>query len=228
MYQHRTVKAVEAMIKEAFKLAAPYIEIKGHNEDGLEVFKPLSESIEDPQALCVMTNWLAHYIEHANSVRFVGNQVPGIPALEQASQILKDIQRRRIWKVVVKFSGVPEEGIIEKICSHSTFLTPDALELAVAAYNWGMGENNPMEHVRFVSKCGGHAVHMREPELAIQGGMLPATFKEQYTSIICRSADPKLIAEAERCVKAYRDETSTESTLADKMVAMTPVKYTSD
>ncbi|KAF4750512.1 SAM domain and HD, partial [Perkinsus olseni] len=158
---HRTVKAVEAMIKEAFKLAAPYIEIKGHNEDGVEVFKPLSESIEDPQALCVMTNWLAHYIEHANSVRFVGNQVPGIPALEQASQILKDIQRRRlvccsrvvevvegdpIWKVVVKFSGVPEEGIIEKICSHSTFLTPDALELAVAAYNWGMGENNPMEH----------------------------------------------------------------------------------
>ncbi|KAF4690465.1 SAM domain and HD [Perkinsus olseni] len=228
MYQHRTVKAVEAMIKEAFKLAAPYIEIKGHNEDGVEVFKPLSESIEDPQALCVMTNWLAHYIEHANSVRFVGNQVPGIPALEQASQILKDIQRRRIWKVVVKFSGVPEEGIIEKICSHSTFLTPDALELAVAAYNWGMGENNPMEHVRFVSKCGGHAVHMREPELAIQGGMLPATFKEQYTSIICRSADPKLISEAERCVKAYRDETSTESTLADKMVAMTPVKYTSD
>ncbi|KAF4722154.1 SAM domain and HD, partial [Perkinsus olseni] len=96
MYQHRTVKAVEAMIKEAFKLAAPYIEIKGHNEDGVEVFKPLSESIEDPQALCVMTNWLAHYIEHANSVRFVGNQVPGIPALEQASQILKDIQRRRL------------------------------------------------------------------------------------------------------------------------------------
>ncbi|EER15597.1 hypothetical protein Pmar_PMAR011212, partial [Perkinsus marinus ATCC 50983] len=43
-----------------------------------------------------------------------------------------------------------------------------------------------------------------------------------------RSADPKLIAEAERCVKAYRAETVTESTLADKMVAMTPVKYTSD
>ncbi|EER03828.1 SAM domain and HD domain-containing protein, putative [Perkinsus marinus ATCC 50983] len=228
MYQHRTVKAVEAMIKEAFKLAAPHIEIKGLDENGSEAFKSLSESIEDPRALCVMTNWLAHYIEHAHAVRFVGNQVPRIPALERASQILKDIQRRKIWKVVVKFSGVPEPGVIEKICSHSTFLEPDSLELAEAAYNWGMGENNPMEHVRFVSKCGSYAVHMREPELAIQGGMLPSTFKEQYTSIICRSADPKLIAEAERCVKAYRAETVTESTLADKMVAMTPVKYTSD
>lgn len=70
--------------------------------------------------------------------------------------------------------------------SLGTFLEPDSLELAEAAYNWGMGENNPMEHVRFVSKCGSYAVHMREPELAIQGGMLPSTFKEQYTSIICR------------------------------------------
>ncbi|KAF4654571.1 SAM domain and HD [Perkinsus chesapeaki] len=228
MYQHRTVKAVEAMIKEAFKLAAPYIEILGNDENGNEVFKPLRESIEDPQALRVMTNWLAHYIEHATAIRFVGGQVPQIPALEEASRILKDIQRRRIWKVVGKFSGPPKEGIIDKICAQSTFLVPGNLEVAEAAYNWGMGEKNPMEHVRFFSKCGNYAVHMREPALTIQGGMLPATFKEQYTSIVCRSADPRLIKEAERCVKAYRAENAAESTLADKMVAMTPVKYTSD
>lgn len=68
--------------------------------------------------------------------------------------------------------------------------------IQVVTYDYGMKDEDPVEHVRFYSKDNPHkAVKVRRDQVS---QMLPHTFKEESIRIYSKRLDPDGIAAAKR------------------------------
>ncbi|XP_078688540.1 deoxynucleoside triphosphate triphosphohydrolase SAMHD1-like [Branchiostoma floridae x Branchiostoma belcheri] len=196
-YQHKANKCVEIMIVEALLKADKYIRIPG--KDGAEV--KLSETPDDMHAYTQLTDHIFQQVLYSRE-----------PELEEARTILRDVESRRLYRCVGQTR--PQQGCLisqdeapswsEEIVTSLTEeelgapqLSPGDIAVSVVDMDYGMGDKNPIDHVRFYDKSKmDNACRVRKEEVS---QMLPETFAEQHIRVYCKKRDQRSIDIAERC-----------------------------
>ncbi|XP_066290975.1 deoxynucleoside triphosphate triphosphohydrolase SAMHD1-like [Branchiostoma lanceolatum] len=196
-YQHKANKCVEIMIVEALLKADKYIRIPG--KDGAQV--KLSETPEDMHAYTKLTDHIFQQVLYSQE-----------PELEEARTILRGVESRRLYRCVGQTR--PQQGCLisqdeapswsEEIVTSLTEeelgapqLSPGDIAVSVVDMDYGMGDKNPIDHVRFYDKSKmDNACRVRKEEVS---QMLPETFAEQHIRVYCKKRDQLSIDIAERC-----------------------------
>ncbi|KAJ8016319.1 hypothetical protein DPEC_G00005960 [Dallia pectoralis] len=147
-------------ITDAFLKADPFIRTKG---SGGRMFK-ISETINNMEAFTKLTDKLFDEILHSTSTD-----------LAEASRILQNITQRRFYKK--KCNGLKsnlENGI--QNCVREDFVLDEI------SMDWGMGKDNPIDHVRFYRKQRiKNAFPIRQHQVS---SLLPQRFSVKW---ICES-----------------------------------------
>uniref|UniRef100_A0A3B3WS05 HD domain-containing protein n=1 Tax=Poecilia mexicana TaxID=48701 RepID=A0A3B3WS05_9TELE len=137
-YQHKVANSVEWMIRDAFLKADKHMEIKGH--DG-KTFT-LSTAIDDMVAYIKLTDAIFDQILNSSSKELRG-----------AREILERIMRRELYVCLGDFSSQQPQAIIEAQWNkHLRGGNPDDYVVELVKYNYGMGAEDPIKHVRFYNK----------------------------------------------------------------------------
>ncbi|XP_035680149.1 deoxynucleoside triphosphate triphosphohydrolase SAMHD1-like [Branchiostoma floridae] len=202
-YQHKANKCVEIMIVEALLKADKYIRIPG--KDGAQV--KLSETPDDMHAYTKLTDHIFQQVLYSQQ-----------PELEEARSILRDVESRRLYRCVGQTR--PQQGCLisqdeapswsEEIVTSLTEeelgapqLSPGDIAVSVVDMDYGMGDKNPIDHVRFYDKSKmDNACRVRKEEVS---QMLPETFAEQHIRVYCKKRDQQSIDIAERCFIQWCD-----------------------
>ena len=164
-YQHKTTKAIEEMITDAFVL--------------LEDKYKFSEAIFDMEKYAMLTDSIFYEILRCEDTD---------EKTMEAQNILKRIQQRNLYKFYDEFQPgkkVKDEDLkkapkeIAKLCNSTEV---DAKELLVSAVNIGFGqeEKNPVESVIFYDKDLKTPFSIRRDEVS---KMLPQEFTEQFVRV---------------------------------------------
>ncbi|XP_078609444.1 deoxynucleoside triphosphate triphosphohydrolase SAMHD1-like isoform X3 [Branchiostoma floridae x Branchiostoma japonicum] len=203
-YQHKANKCVEIMIVEALLKADKYIRIPG--KDGAQV--KLSETPDDMHAYTKLTDHIFQQVLYSQQ-----------PELEEARAILRDVESRRLYRCVGQTR--PQQGCLisqdeapswsEEIVTSLTEeelgapqLSPGDIAVSVVDMDYGMGDKNPIDHVRFYDKSKmDNACRVRKEEVS---QMLPETFAEQHIRVYCKKRDQQSIDIAERCFIQWCDD----------------------
>uniref|UniRef100_A0A3Q3EB99 HD domain-containing protein n=1 Tax=Labrus bergylta TaxID=56723 RepID=A0A3Q3EB99_9LABR len=165
-YQHRVNKVIEHMIAEAFLKADGHIEIEGSLGSAESEGKRISTAFKDMEAYTKLTDNV--FEEILKSSR---------PELQEAREILQNIVSRKIYKFVgERKPKVPIEDW--KVSLNN--LKPEDFEILVINMDYGMKDENPVEHMHFYSK--------KEPDVAKP--MSPENiFSEQLIRVFCKKID---------------------------------------
>uniref|UniRef100_A0A3P8ZBV3 HD domain-containing protein n=1 Tax=Esox lucius TaxID=8010 RepID=A0A3P8ZBV3_ESOLU len=127
---------------------------------GGRTFK-MSEAIEDMEAYTKLTDHVFEQILHSTS-----------DDLKDAREILQNITKRRLYK------------LLEKTQAESFS------EVCVSVMDWGMNDDNPIDHVRFYSKKKpDHAIPIQQHQVS---SLLPARFSEQWIRVYCKKTDAEI------------------------------------
>uniref|UniRef100_A0A3P8X912 HD domain-containing protein n=1 Tax=Esox lucius TaxID=8010 RepID=A0A3P8X912_ESOLU len=159
-YKHPVTMAIELMITDAFVKADNYIHFEG---SGGRTFK-MSETIEDMEAYTKLTDHVFEQILHSTT-----------DDLKDAREILQNITNRRLYKLLEKTKAKS----ISEVCVSVKF-----------KMDWGMNDDNPIDHVRFYSKQNpDHAIQIQQHEVS---GLLPVLFSEQWIRVYCKKTDAEI------------------------------------
>ncbi|XP_063951253.1 deoxynucleoside triphosphate triphosphohydrolase SAMHD1-like isoform X1 [Lytechinus pictus] len=199
-YQHKVNKIIETMIVDALIKADKHLRIfPGANGKKLT----MSESIDDMHAYTHLTDSV---LEH---ILFSQNK-----GLKDSKDIIQKILTRQLYKCVGQ-SQPPARTVLEsqeeirkQIClavSEEDLKGPqldlDDLVVHVVKMDYGMGNQNPVDYVRFYSKEDlNKAVKIRKGQVS---QMLPENFVEHYIRVYCKHRDSENVAKAEMCFAAW-------------------------
>nr|XP_020482658.1 deoxynucleoside triphosphate triphosphohydrolase SAMHD1-like isoform X2 [Labrus bergylta]XP_020482659.1 deoxynucleoside triphosphate triphosphohydrolase SAMHD1-like isoform X2 [Labrus bergylta] len=191
-YQHRVNKVIEHMIAEAFLKADGHIEIEG---SGGRMFT-LSTAIEDMEAYTKLTDNV--FEEILKSSR---------PELQEAREILQNIVSRKIYKFVgetkpkktikdwkSRISGWKEELAQPLPDEEENNLKPEDFEILVINMDYGMKDENPVEHMHFYSKKEPDVAMPMSPENASR--IRTEIFSEQLIRVFCKKIDEQSVEAA--------------------------------
>uniref|UniRef100_UPI00398EA516 deoxynucleoside triphosphate triphosphohydrolase SAMHD1-like n=1 Tax=Pristiophorus japonicus TaxID=55135 RepID=UPI00398EA516 len=194
-YQHRVVKIVELMIKEALVLADPYIEIIGTGE---KIYK-MSTAIEDMVAYTKLTDNILQQILNSSK-----------PQLQEAQKILNNILHRKLYKFIGQIRPEAEAIIqpedfdklagkvaaVEPSSSVDVKFTANDFIVNVVLLDYGMKEKDPIEKVWFYSKT--------DPDKAIKipkdqvPQLITERFSEQLIQVYCKRTDKPSLEAAQK------------------------------
>ncbi|XP_077982441.1 deoxynucleoside triphosphate triphosphohydrolase SAMHD1-like [Glandiceps talaboti] len=222
-YQHKVVKIIESMVVEALVKADDHIKLTG--KDGKEC--KISESIDDMVAYCKLTDYIIQQIKHSTD-----------PELEESRSILHKIHSRRLYKCIGqtrppsgevveqdKIPGIQKEiaEILGEEDITEDHITPEMLVVHVINLNYGMGDENPIDHVRFYSKDNpDQAMKVRKNEVS---QMLPEKFAEQHIRVYCKDNDSKKMELAKLCFTEWCQKRGFSTPKAGNAIPeMTPLK----
>ncbi|EDV29078.1 uncharacterized protein TRIADDRAFT_18236, partial [Trichoplax adhaerens] len=194
-YQHKTVKLIESMIVEALLIANDHLKFPGANGRMLK----LSETINDMVAYTNVTDYVIQQIKLSTD-----------PKLDDARKILQAVEKRQLYKCVGRtapFSvaelNKTEDQIQNEIAACSKDLgdychvTSRDVHVRVINLNYGMKDENPIEHIRFYYKYDeNRAIAFKKGEVS---RMLPESFNEQYILVSSRNRDKEVINDVKRC-----------------------------
>lgn len=173
-YQHKTVQAVEIMLVQALQEAEHFIKIPVLDKDGVTVREyKISECIDNMSAYTNLTDSLYHDIKNHQAV---GDQKAHIV---KAQSILKDLENRRLYKMVCESSPLKPEcvgfskttdTIKEEIMA--LLARKEDLELAnkdcfvvkIADFDLGSNKNNPLKQLKFFRKNENMEPTLLKPE----------------------------------------------------------------
>jgi HD superfamily phosphohydrolase len=208
VYQHRTNVSIESMFRDAVLLAAPCIKVKNDSGDWLD-FK---DSQTDVSTFLHFSDWLFHLLLHGDSVRVDWED----PRAQQAKNLLKDIQCRRIWKFVGTIMGQVSDHAktkqeLEK-CS-ANFIPAEQWELRTAMFSWGHGDRNPLENVPFIRKHFDEPMKPKPEDLSRV--FVPAAFKEHALYVYVKSQDAEVRELARDAFSQWCTDRGIESSLVD-------------
>uniref|UniRef100_A0A8C5CT25 HD domain-containing protein n=1 Tax=Gadus morhua TaxID=8049 RepID=A0A8C5CT25_GADMO len=166
--QHKVKNIVETMITKAFVSADKHLKFKG--SDGK--MRTMSTAIEDMVAYTKLTDNVFEQILFSTSTE-----------LTEAREILENILHRRLYKCVGQFYSANEIKATE-VC----------VCVCVINMDYGMGTENPIDHLRFYNK--------RDPNRAImipQGQvstLIPGHFQEWLIQVYCKRTDEESLRTA--------------------------------
>ena len=191
VYQHKTTKAIEDMITEAFVLV---------NEK-----YDFSTAIFDMEKYAKLTDSIFYEILRSSDQD---------ENMKKAQEIVGRIQKRELYKFcgetqpTRKLEIGPLE-VAEEIASFDEHLEPDELFVSVIEIHFGMKEKDPVESVVFYNKDCNKAVQLRKNTVS---EMLPQKFSEQYVRVYGKNLKQSEVAETpgskakeERIVKCFKE-----------------------
>ena len=162
VYQHKTTKAIEDMITNAFVL--------------LNDKYNFSEAITNMEEYAKLTDGIFYEIIRSKDQD---------ENTKKAQEIIKRVQRRELYKFCgetqpTKKLEMSAIEVAEEIASFDTDLRADELFVSVVEIHFGMKEKDPVESVVFYNKNQNKAIQLRKN---IVSGMLPQKFSEQYVRV---------------------------------------------
>ena len=177
VYQHKTVKAIEDMIAEAFAL----VNHKYH----------FSTAIFNMEEYGKLTDSIFYEIIRCKNPD---------KNTKKAQEILGRIQRRELYK----FCGEtqPSNGkklkisvlkVAKEIASYDQKVSPEELFISIIDISFGMKKQDPVKSVVFYNKNLEKAIQLRRPKMV--SNMLPQQFSEQYVRVYGRDLKQPAIAE---------------------------------
>ena len=191
VYQHKTTKAIEDMITEAFVLL-------NHKYNFSTVISNMKEYAK-------MTDSIFYEIIRSKDQD---------KNAKKAREVLKRIQRRELYK----FCGETQPSskldisaleVAEEIASFDPDLNADELFVSVIEIHFGMKEKDPVESVVFFNKNFNKAIQLRKN---IVSEMLPQKFSEQFVRVYGKNikqssiaATPGSRAKEERIVHCFKE-----------------------
>nr|XP_039262716.1 deoxynucleoside triphosphate triphosphohydrolase SAMHD1-like [Styela clava] len=210
-YQHRAGNAIDHMISDALVEADRHILIRGSKVKDSELSKlnatflkvdeegfylcTISQCVIDPVAYTKLDDGTFQQILHSDCEN-----------LKKAREILERIFRRDLYRCIgdeqLKEGQIDTDEIKKKIVGYSKDIEINDLEVSLVKFNYGDGENNPVEKYRFYSKTEpSKAKKMKRDEFS---NMLPAKFEEKRIQVFCK--DPNKVHEAKKCFEAWNNE----------------------
>ncbi|XP_030832169.1 deoxynucleoside triphosphate triphosphohydrolase SAMHD1-like [Strongylocentrotus purpuratus] len=202
-YQHKVNKIIETMMVEALIKADPHLRIFPR-ANGTKL--TMSESLDDMHAYTHLTDSVLEHILFSQK-----------GSLKESKDIIQKILTRQLYKCVGQ-SQPPADTKLEKpleiskaICLavseeelKGPQLDPDDLVVHVVKMDYGMGNQNPVDYVRFYSKEDlNRAIKIRKGQVS---QMLPENFVEHYIRLYCKHRDAENVAKAERCFAEWCDK----------------------
>ena len=190
VYQHKTVKAIEDMIAEAFAL----VNHRYH----------FSTAIFNMEKYARLTDSIFYEIIRCENPD---------ENTKKAQEILGRIQRRELYKFCgetqpSKMLEIGELEVAEEIASYDEEVSPEELFISIIDIHFGMKEQDPVESVVFYNKNFEKAIQLRTN---IVSEMLPQKFSEQYVRVYGRDLKQPAIAETpgskdkeERIVQCFK------------------------
>lgn len=180
VYNHRTVKAIEYMLTDAFVAADAYLGI--------------SSSIDDVDEFCRLSDWVVKRIEHARE-----------PELAPARRIIEAVRRREHYRFVDQAlvpPHTPEVSAVDVSTSGdgSPPLRPDDIIVNSMVCNYGMrGGANPVEAVRFFRTWDDRgAVEIRREKVS---ALIPHEFEERTLRVYSRVRDAAYVRAVRRAFR---------------------------
>lgn len=217
-YQHRVTKTIDIMLIDAFLLADKHIQYRGSN--GQKLF--LGDVCDDMEAYTYLVDDLFHVILRAEGEH---------PDLIKARETLKKIFTRQLYAYVghtQPTSGdIDKDTLLKSLIKNipaSSCLTKDQLAVQEVRLNYGMGDENPIEHVRFYSKSNPNVAKvLRREEVS---NMLPQSFQEVMFRLVCKTFDEQTFKDAQEVFKVACKELDMREPSVDSWpTCLTPVKY---
>ncbi|PIK50336.1 putative deoxynucleoside triphosphate triphosphohydrolase SAMHD1-like, partial [Apostichopus japonicus] len=184
---HRVNKILEAMIVEALIEADKYLQFPG--KDG--IMKTMSQSIDDMEAYSKLNDHIMWTILCSNDDN-----------LKKSRDLINRILTRDLFVCVgqtqLKKKGSQlfnikeedaEKEIFEKLSEEAkkTIKQSDII-VHIAKFNYGMGEKDPVEHVKFYSKCDPNK-SVRISEIRQDSMALPREFSERFLRVCVKQRD---------------------------------------
>ncbi|XP_056461096.1 deoxynucleoside triphosphate triphosphohydrolase SAMHD1-like [Gadus chalcogrammus] len=164
-YQHKVKNSVEVMITEAFVLADKHLTFKGKGGKRIK----MSEAIYDMVAYTKLTDNVFEQILFPTSTELDESrendeldEAVKKKDLDKASEILREILSRRLYKCVGQFYSAKDriEDTEAMRCElagdqdnpQGNNLRPDHFIVNVIKMDYGMKEKDPIDHIRFYRK----------------------------------------------------------------------------
>nr|XP_053639551.1 deoxynucleoside triphosphate triphosphohydrolase SAMHD1-like isoform X2 [Cherax quadricarinatus] len=127
------------------------------------------------------------------------------PDLVKAKEILENILKRRLYIYVGQTEPndeISQEKLLDTISSNipeESSLEREELGIQKVRFNYGLGEKNPIEYIRFYSKNSpNEARKIQEEEIS---SMLPQRFQERRFRLIYKSNKEKDFNDAQKAFK---------------------------
>ncbi|XP_042872916.1 deoxynucleoside triphosphate triphosphohydrolase SAMHD1-like [Penaeus japonicus] len=216
-YQHRVTKTIDTMLIDAFRLADEHIEYCG--DDGKKYC--LSDVCDNMSAYTLLNDNVFHQILLAEGKH---------PNLLKAKQILNNILSRKLYVYVGQTqpttSDISHEDLLRSLVENipkGSSLSHENLDVQEVRLNYGMGSENPIEHVRFYSKKAPNVAKvLRKEEVS---AMLPQSFQEVLFRLVCKSSEEGLVSEAKEVLrKACKKLEMKEPSMDYPSSHLTPVR----
>lgn len=208
---HKTTKIIEIMYMEALEKVNDHFKIKGTNDEE----KRISDCIRDPVAYCKLTDNIFDLIRYmgqscneqgSGGESSTGSQHSGgleeqTPAIQQAIQILNNIEDRKIYKFIGE--AIPDGG--QKFDKHTLRAEERKVEdeisqleidgrklnredflINILEFSYG-GKDNPVNKVYFYVKSDpDKAKHIEREQVSF---LLPTVYCEQVVRMYSRKPD---------------------------------------
>lgn len=221
-YQHKNTTGIECMITEALLLANDHLLIMNEKGEKLK----MSDAIYDMSAYTKLNDSIFHLILYSNDEKLL-----------EARKILENVERRQLYKCIgqtrpleSKTEMISETRMSKEIAKYSneispsTHLSPADIVIYVVKYDYGMKEDNPIDHVRFYQKSNPtQPMHVRKNQVS---QMLPDIFSEQCIRAYCKKEKSEDIQVAKKCFERFcKDNNMTSPKDGDpESFGMTPDK----
>ncbi len=174
-YKHKTTKAIEEMITEAFLL--------------LEEKYKFSEAISDMEKYAKLTDSIFYEILRSSDPD---------EKMKKAQAILRRIQRREVYTLYGQFQPQLQpprkleiadvsEGAKEIASLSKGHVEPNGLFLDIVDIHFGMKENDPVQFVIFYEKENDDPFNISRNDVS---KMLPQRFSEQFVRVYGNNPNP--------------------------------------
>ncbi|KAL6043527.1 HD-domain PDEase [Balamuthia mandrillaris] len=200
IYSHPVSKAIEYMIADAMTEADDYLHI--------------SASLSDVEEYCLLSDCILKQIEYSKA-----------PELTKAREIVRNIRKRKHYKMVGEFIIPPEKKAffprevterdiitceIAGVGMHSASMDLQEEDIIVQnlVMNYGLQDQNPVDHVRFFNKDEPNSSFVVEKHQVSM--LIPDLFSEHYVRVFCRNPAKK--ESAERAFRAFLERQGVKPT----------------
>ncbi|XP_065571337.1 deoxynucleoside triphosphate triphosphohydrolase SAMHD1-like isoform X1 [Artemia franciscana] len=199
-YQHRVCKVIERMLVDIFLLADKHIKLR--TSEGPSSLR-LSEVYQDPSVYTRLNDSILDIIGTSYE-----------PELEPAQKLVERLERRQLYTFVGAASPcdgrlqISDSDIEKKLISYldpkDSFIQPSDVVVTSIHVNFGQGDKNPLEFVRFYTKCNPDvAKPIRKEEIS---KMLPDRFTEEVIHVHSKRRDSAIVEALKRCLDKFCED----------------------
>ncbi|XP_065571339.1 deoxynucleoside triphosphate triphosphohydrolase SAMHD1-like isoform X2 [Artemia franciscana] len=136
------------------------------------------------------------------------------PELEPAQKLVERLERRQLYTFVGAASPcdgrlqISDSDIEKKLISYldpkDSFIQPSDVVVTSIHVNFGQGDKNPLEFVRFYTKCNPDvAKPIRKEEIS---KMLPDRFTEEVIHVHSKRRDSAIVEALKRCLDKFCED----------------------